>query len=111
MNSIVLEDLSLVTVDLLERTGAIKNIIINSMMSGQDYIIIGVELFEKILKENNPSSINNDVILEIKKEIDNILSTNHNRYVSIGVSRCFMMLEAYNIIKSRYCKKRVKIID
>ena len=102
MKELKKEELTGVTKDLIERANIIKDSVKKSMMIGEVNIINGIVIFETIVKEINPSVINDDTVNEINNYIALYLRQKEekeekvNNYIHHGVNQCLTMLDLYN---------------
>ena len=105
------KELTNVTKELLKRIEQLKKNIKNSMMSGEVNILKGIVIFEVILKEINPSVIDENEALLIEDYVNKYLIKKEdamqrvNSYIRYGINRCFLVLESYNKIKKHGLKK------
>ena len=106
-------ELSTLTVDLLYRTGNIKNSIKDEMMVGWNEVIKGIIFFEEILKEINPLIIDDREVLIIKDIVSKCIVEHDYKvrridyYEHFGINQCCMMLDCY-IVSLRF-RGRLKL--
>lgn len=102
MKELKKEELTGVTKDLIERANIIKDNVKKSMMVGEVNIIKGIVIFEAMVKEINPSVINDDTVNEINNYVAVYLRKKEekeqkvNNYIHHGINQCLMMLDLYN---------------
>ena len=95
------KELSMITLELLDRTNELKNSILNSMVIGDSSIVMGIDIFEEMLIKINPSVINEEVTQYIHNSMENELINYRgnfrliNNYVRNGVEYCYSILYYY----------------
>ena len=104
------------TKELIERIELLKKNLKNSMMRGEARIVKGIIIFETIVKELNPSTLDENTIDKIEEctrryLIEKEELTQHvDAYVNYGVNRCFLILEMYRKNKNKKLTKKDKIL-
>ena len=102
------DKINAVTKELLDMTSYLKKCIEKSMVVGDTYVIKGIIFFEKILRTINPCEINEDVINNIKRHINDLIVEKNiplNRYYMLGISKCYFIMYDYNMVyKTRKLK-------
>ena len=96
--------LSIVTDEILERTVLLKKCVMESMTVGDKYIVRGITFFEEVLKEINPTEMNEEVINTIKMYINNILGKKDvrlNQYYLLGINKCYFIIYDYNYVHKK----------
>lgn len=96
------EELTELTQELLIRTKMIRDSVKKSMVVGEFDILRGIIIFEVVLKELNPSKMDDNEITRITNFINVYLRNKEereqkvNKYIHHGVSQCLVMLDGYN---------------
>ena len=105
------KELTDITSRLLEKIEELKMNIKNSMMHGEVNIIRGIVIFEVILKELNPSVLDEEEINKIEDYVRKYINEKEydmqkvNSYVHYGVNRCFLVLESFNRVNNKKLEK------
>ena len=95
------KELTEVTKELLNRTNDLKESTKHSMIKGEVNIIRGINIFEIIIKDINPESINEVEINKIHKYVDTYmmqkeeLTQSVNNYIHQGITLCYGILHFY----------------
>ncbi len=101
------EELNQVTIEMLELVGNLKKQTKKSMVIGEVSIIKGITLFEEVIKELNPSKIDDNVISIIISYVSIILFKQEEKKQHIdikmryGIHQCYMLIDIYNKSKKR----------
>ena len=107
-------ELTEVTKELMIELDKLKEDIKNSMIRGEVNILKGIIIFEAVLKEINPLSINDEETARIEAIVRNYLRNKEelmqhvNAYVHYGVNRCLLILYSYNKLKNIDKKELIK---
>ena len=114
MTEVKCVELTTTTIEILEMITAMRHDIESSMMVGERNILRGIDIFEKILKEINPDTIDSNQVIKIEEYISLKLQKDEdscqrvNSFIHYGINRCYSVLEAYNKYSKGNSKKRVK---
>lgn len=87
-----------ITLELLDRTLAIKDNYKKSMVVGKDGIILGVIIFEEIIKEINPSEISDGLLDVVRNKIEAYMNSRGyfiDRDINAGLYASLMMMSVY----------------
>lgn len=98
------KELSDITLELLDRTIAIKNNYKKSLTVGKDGIIYGVIIFEEVIKEINPNEISYGLIDVVKNKIEayfNFMDYKINEDINAGIYACLVMMGVYITIRMK----------
>lgn len=91
-----------VTLEILDRTKMLKQQVKKNNTIGDTSIIIGIELFEDIIKELNIESIDDENVDFIEKSVEELVTQIEekrqcvNQYSKYGINCCYTILEGYN---------------
>ena len=96
------KELTEVTKELLKRTKELKENTKKSMIIGEVNIIRGIIIFETIIKEINPHTLDEEEINIINRFVDTYMlnkeevtqSVNHR--IHQGITLCYLILYSYN---------------
>ena len=108
-------ELTIFTMDIIRRSEIIKEKLSNSMTLGSDNIVLGINIFEDMVKKVNYEYIDNDGMLELENMINYYLVNEEYRNqridnnVHIGINMCFMMLNCYINLNNYSSKKKVLV--
>ena len=106
------KELTEVTKELLERIEILRKNLKKSMTRGESSIVKGIIIFEAILKEVNPSVLDESEIVKIEEYTKRYLIEKEERtqhvdsYVHYGVDRCLLILATYNKYKDKKLIKK-----
>ena len=101
------EELSQVTEEILALTDNLKQKTKDSMTLGERKIIEGITIFEEVVKELNPDTIDDGIISMIISYVNIILFRREEKAqhvdnrVHYGVEQCYMILDIYGKRKKR----------
>ena len=101
------EELNQVTIEILELVENLKKQTKKSMVIGEVSIIKGITLFEEVIKELNPSKIDDNVISIIISYVSIIMFKQEEKKQHIdikmryGINQCYMLIDIYNKSKKR----------
>lgn len=87
-----------ITLELLDRALAIKDNYKKSMVVGKDGIILGVIIFEEIIKEINPSEISDGLLDVVRNKIEAYMNSKGyfiDRDINAGLYASLMMMSVY----------------
>lgn len=87
-----------ITLELLDRALAIKDNYKKSMVVGKDGIILGVIIFEEIIKEINPSEISDGLLDAVRNKIEAYMNSKGyfiDRDINAGLYASLMMMSVY----------------
>ena len=110
MSSTILDDqeeLSQVTIEVLELVDNLKTKTKESMVRGERSILKGITIFEEVVKKLNPSKMNDNVISIIISYVSILVFKQEEERehidtgVRYGVNQCYMMLDMYGKAKKR----------
>ena len=93
--------LSDITVDICNRLKKYKNNIKNDMVIGDTYIISGIELVEKIIREINPTTVSEKIVSDLEFMIRNYNKLKEkkmqsfNNYTLFGIQHANMLVALY----------------
>jgi len=101
------EELNQVTIEILGLIENLKEQTKKSMVIGEVSIIKGITLFEEVIKELNPSKIDDNVISIIVSYVSIILfkQEENKQHIDIkmryGINQCYMLIDIYHKSKKR----------
>ena len=102
INELDHEELNEVANNILDRLNKLKENIKKSMMVGEKDILKGIEIVEEVIKELNPSEMDDDILSMIESCANIVLYKKEERiehvnsYVHYGINMCYTVLEGYN---------------
>lgn len=112
----MLEENSILTETTMEILGMLdvaREDIKNSMVIGENSILRGIDFFEKLLRELNPNTMDDEEISLIEKVVsvriirDEDICQRVNSYVHFGLDRCYLILWSYSRHVKGYSRKKV----
>ena len=90
-----------ITIDICNRLKNYKNNIKNDMVIGDTYIISGIELVEKIIREINPTTVSEKIVSDLEFMIRNYNKLKEkkmqsfNNYTLFGIQHANMLVALY----------------
>lgn len=104
--------LSDITIDICNRLKKYKNNIKNDMVIGDTYIISGIELVEKIIREINPTTVSEKIVSDLEFMIRNynkLKEKSFNNYTLFGIQHANMLVALYVNEHLQKTQEEVKI--
>ena len=107
--------LSDITIDICNRLKKYKNNIKNDMVIGDTYIISGIELVEKIIREINPTTVSEKIVSDLEFMIRNYSKLKEkkmqsfNNYTLFGIQHANMLVALYVNEHLQKTQEEVKI--
>ena len=107
--------LSDITIDICNRLKNYKNNIKNDMVIGDTYIISGIELVEKIIREINPTTVSEKIVSDLEFMIRNYIKLKEkkmqsfNNYTLFGIQHANMLVALYVNEHLQKTQEEVKI--
>lgn len=104
-----IEKLNEITLEICEKLDEYKNNIKRDMVIGEVKIIMGINLVEKMIREINPSVIDEKLILDLEFLIDNYKKLKDskmqgiNNYMMLGIDLSYNVVSSY--VRTRIDKK------
>ncbi len=95
------EQFNEITLEICEKLDEYKNNIKRDMVIGEVKIIMGINLVEKMIREINPSVIDEKLILDLEFLIDNYKKLNDskmqgiNNYMMLGINLSYNVVSSY----------------
>lgn len=95
------EKLNEITLEICKMLNEYKNNIKRDMVIGETKIIMGIELVEKMIREINPSVIDEKLILDLDYLIDDYKKLKNremqciNNYMMIGINVSYNIISSY----------------
>ena len=103
------EKLNEITLEICEKLDEYKRNIKRDMVIGEVKIIMGINLVEKMIREINPSVIDEKLILDLEFLIDNYKKLKNremqciNNYMMLGIDLSYNIVSSY--VRTRIDKK------
>lgn len=104
-----------ITIDICNRLKNYKNNIKNDMVIGDTYIISGIELVEKIIREINPTTVSEKIVSDLEFMIRNYNKLKEkkmqsfNNYTLFGIQHANMLVALYVNEHLQKTQEEVKI--
>lgn len=104
-----------ITIDICNRLKNYKNNIKNDMVIGDTYIISGIELVEKIIREINPTTVSERIVSDLEFMIRNYNKLKEkkmqsfNNYTLFGIQHANMLVALYVNEHLQKTQEEVKI--